>query len=86
MTQFVLGAIAMGSAVVALIFLGYYRRTTDRLFLFFSTSFALETVGRLLMALWQSSDDVADAVYLLRVLSYVLILVAILDKNRARPP
>lgn len=85
MTQFLLGAIAMGSAVVALVFLGYYRRTTDRLFLFFSASFALDTVGRVWMALWHSTDDASGTVYLLRVLSYLLILLAILDKNRSRP-
>jgi hypothetical protein len=84
MMQFLLGAVAMGSAVVALVFLGYYRRTSDRLFLFFSASFALDAIGRVWMALWQPTDDAGGAVYVLRVLSYVLILLAILDKNSFR--
>ena len=84
MTQFLLGAIAMGSAVAALLFLRYWRRTGDRLFLYFSASFLLEAVNRALFAWNGAHSEEATLYYLVRLLAYGLILWAIVEKNLRR--
>ena len=83
MNQFMLGAIAMGSAVAALLFFRFWRSSGDRLFFYFSLSFAAEAFDRTLMALGQLNDT-ATSFYLIRLLSYLLILWAVVEKNLLR--
>jgi len=83
MNQLLLGAIAMGSIVIGLFFLRFWRNTGDRFFLFFATAFGLEGVNRALLGLYVGSDEYEPIFYLIRLLSFVLILIAIFDKNRA---
>ena len=84
MNLFLLGAIAMGSAVAALLFLRFWRQTRDRLFLYFSASFLLEAVNRTLFAWNGAHSEEATLYYLVRLLTYGLILWAIIDKNLRR--
>jgi hypothetical protein len=80
-----LGAIAALSFVAGLFFLRYWRSTRDRFFLFFMLAFWIEAANRAAMALagnW--SEDESPLHYLVRLASYLLILVAIWDKNRPR--
>lgn len=79
------GAIAMASLTIALIFLRYWKSTHDRFFLFFSISFALEAINRLLLLTSSLQDEHQPLFYLIRLAAYVLILVAIMQKNRRRP-
>ena len=83
MNQFMLGAIAMGSAVAALLFFRFWRSSGDRLFFYFSLSFATEAFDRVLMSLGRL-DDTATTFYLIRLLSYALILWAVVEKNLVR--
>lgn len=77
-----LGAIAVGCFIAGLFFLRYWRSTRDRLFLFFMLSFWIEAGNRVHMALNASWRETEPAHYLVRLLSYALILIAIWDKNR----
>jgi len=72
------GAITMGFAVATLFFFRFWRQSRDRLFLLFSAAFLLLGVDRVVA----STTSVGDAVYLLRLLAFVLIVAAVLDKNR----
>jgi len=72
------GALAMGFAVAALFFLRFWRESRDRLFLLFSAAFFLLGLDRVIA----SATAVGDAVYLIRLLAFVLIVAAVLDKNR----
>jgi hypothetical protein len=81
---FMLGAIAMGSAVAALLFLRFWRRTQDRLFLYFAASFLLEAINRSLFAYNGAHSEEATLYYLVRLLAYGLILWAIVEKNLRR--
>lgn len=85
MQLFMLGMISMGSAVAALLFLRFWRSGRDRLFLWFAAAFALEAVNRAAFA-WQGARDEAATPYLLaRLVFFLLILAAVIDKNlRAR--
>ncbi|OWW19185.1 DUF5985 family protein [Noviherbaspirillum denitrificans] len=85
MNNLLLGAIAMGSMVAALFFLRFWRSTGDRFFLFFALSFFIEGINRAVLGpAAQTTLDESPAYYLVRLLSYGLILCAILDKNRPR--
>lgn len=79
------GAGAMAALVIALFFLRFWRRTGDRFFVYFALSFAVEGGLRAYMSASGNSNDGSAMVYLLRVASYVLIVVAIVGKNRKRP-
>ncbi len=76
------GAIAMVFGVAALFFLRFWRDTGDRLFAFFAVAFVLMSVNRLHLALI-APLDVREERYWVRFAAFALILVAILDKNRA---
>ncbi len=77
------GAIAMGSLVIALVFLRFWRSSGDRFFLYFALSFAIEGVHRVYASLLQANES-SPLHYLVRLLAYSLILYAIWEKNR--PP
>lgn len=76
------GAIFMAALVIALFFVRYWRHTRDTLFIYFAIAFVLEGVHRLLQA-WPPDGPDAPQYYLLRLVEYGLILVAIVKKNRS---
>lgn len=76
------GMLVAGYLVAALFFLRFRRETGERLFLAFSVAFALLAVQRLALALIPRSERNDVLIYGLRLLAFVLILAAIVDKNR----
>ena len=76
------GAIVMGYAVAGLFFARFWRQTRDRLFLIFAIAFWLLGVQRLALALTAEMLESQTAFYLLRLFAFLLILAAIVDKNR----
>lgn len=82
MVQLISGALVAGYLVAALFFLRFRRETGDRLFLAFAIAFAILAAQRVALALIPSSDRSDIIIYGLRLLAFVLILVAIADKNR----
>ena len=82
MTTFVAGAIAMAYLVAGLFFLKFWRRSGDRLFLAFAVSFALLAAQRVALAALVSDPDAALPLYGVRALAFIIILLAIIDKNR----
>jgi hypothetical protein len=80
------GAIAMGFAVAALIFLRFWRDTRDRLFAFFALAFLVLAVNRLGTGLYPEFAERGDHLYWVRFFAFLMILLAIVDKNRTRTP
>lgn len=80
--QLIPGAIVMGYAVAGLFFLRFWRQTRDRLFLIFAISFWLLGAQRLALALTAQMVESVTGLYLIRLFAFLLILVAIIDKNR----
>ena len=78
------GALTMGYAVAALFFFRFWRQTSDRLFAFFSASFAILALQRVGLALTVDIQSNAVWLYSLRLIAFLLILAAILEKNRSR--
>lgn len=83
MKLIMLGAIAMASLVVCLFFIRFWKTTRDRFFLFFAVSFGIEAVNRLLLGLDNSPSEREPLIYFIRLCSFLLIIFAIVDKNRA---
>ena len=80
------GALVFAYAVAGAHFLQFWRRTGDRLFTYFAVAFWLFAVNQLAVSVPLVTRESGDWVYLLRIAGFVLILVAILNKNRERPP
>jgi len=81
MTDLFTGAICMGSLLIALFFLRFWRDSGDRFFLYFAASFLIEGLHRLYSALHDAGGEDSPLHYLIRLLAYGLILWAILEKN-----
>jgi hypothetical protein len=79
-----IGAISMGSLVIALFFLRFWRDSGDRFFLYFAASFFIEGLHRLYSAIIDANAEDSPLHYLIRLLAYGLILWAILEKNLPR--
>jgi len=77
-----LGAVAMASAVAALFFLKFWRQTRDVLFLLFAIAFGIDAIGRFMLGLTQISQEYEPFYYVLRLLTFCLIICAIILKNR----
>ena len=79
--QFLGGALTMGYVVLGVFFLKFWRRTRDPLFKMFAYAFWLMAVNG--FAVTASNGYELDVVwsYLLRLLAFVLIIIAIVRKN-----
>jgi len=84
LTSTLIGAAAMASLVVALFFLRFWRQTRDTLFLLFAIAFTTDSATRLIEALSPVSDEREPLVFVPRVITFALIILAIVLKNR--PP
>jgi uncharacterized membrane protein HdeD (DUF308 family) len=80
------GAVAMASLVAALFFLRFWRQTRYNLFLLFAIAFAIDGLSRFALGLAQRSDETEAFFYVPRLITFVLIILAIALKNRPRKP
>jgi hypothetical protein len=78
------GAVAMGWLVAGLFFFRFWRQTRDRFFLWFALSFWLESGNRVALGIVSRAREDAPVFYVVRVIAYGLILLAIWQKNRPR--
>ena len=74
------GALAMAYFVAALFFLRFWSATRDRLFGFFAAAFFLLAAQRIILP--YAPEAWISPLYVVRLLAFVLIIVAIIDKNR----
>ena len=81
MIDFLAGAVTMGCIVASAFFVRFWRKTADRLFLAFAAAFGLLALNQVLAAILEAGDERTPFVYVLRVLAFILILLAIVDKN-----
>jgi len=81
MIEFFSGAVTLGFLVGAAFFLRFWRTTRDRLFLAFGTAFALFALNQLLGTALVVVVEPSSLIYGLRVLGFLIILAAIVDKN-----
>jgi hypothetical protein len=82
LSPLVSGMLVTGYAVAGLFFLRFWRQTRDRLFGIFAAAFWLLAAQRAALALSADPNGEQVLLYGIRLLAFVLILVAIVDKNR----
>lgn len=77
------GAIVMSYLVISLFFLRFWKRTRDRLFAMFALAFWVLAVNRALAIAGTEEHELRNlAYYTVRLVAFLLILIAIIDKNR----
>lgn len=81
MLEFLSGAVTLAYLVAALFFLRFWRKTADRLFLAFTVAFVLFALNQGFAYMLAVYHEPTSFIYALRVLGFVLILIAIVDKN-----
>lgn len=82
MSAFISGGIMMGCWIAGLLFLRYWKRTRDRLFLILCTAFWLMGLERAALAAIAVENEVRTFVYVFRLFAFLLIVIGIIDKNR----
>jgi hypothetical protein len=81
---FLSGAIMAAATVAALFFVQYWKRSHDRLFAILALAFALFSVERIALALVALDEERRHWIFVFRLVAFLLIIIAILDKNRRR--
>jgi uncharacterized membrane protein HdeD (DUF308 family) len=82
LSSVLLGAVAMASGVAALFFLRFWQQTRDSFFLFFAAAFGLDALARFVLGIADLSEETQPLIYLARLVTFCLIIVAIIRKNR----
>lgn len=82
MALLISGALIMGYLVAAGFFFRFWRQTADRLFALFATAFLVLAIQRIFLTTMVAPDGQAVWVYGLRLVAFLMILAAIVDKNR----
>lgn len=82
--DFLAGAVAMGFAIAALMFLKFWRRTREGLFLAFAGSFLLLSLNHAMLSLTRVPLEERSSLYLVRLLAFLLIIAALWHQNRKR--
>lgn len=77
------GALVLACLACAVFFLRFWRSSRDRLFAFFALAFTAMSVNWLALTLLKVDDERRYYVYVLRLISFLIILYAVWDKNRA---
>lgn len=80
-----LGVIVTCSLVAAGFIARFWFATRDLVFLGFSAALALEGLNRIVFLFLDRPNIGDEVIYVVRLLSYLLILAAIASKNRTRP-
>jgi hypothetical protein len=84
MTALLSGMLTAGYALAGLHFLKFRWRSGDRLFLIFAVAFWVLAVQRAALVLLAQVPEATIYLYMLRVVAFVLIIGAIIDKNREK--
>ncbi|HVV64020.1 MAG TPA: DUF5985 family protein [Rhizomicrobium sp.] len=76
------GAVAMSSLIAALFFLRFWLKTRDSFFLMFAVAFAIYAVCQFALG-WANGSDFEPFYYLPRLVTFGLIVLAVVVKNRS---
>jgi uncharacterized membrane protein HdeD (DUF308 family) len=79
---FLLGVIVTTSFTAAGFFWRFWRKSRDTLFLAFAAAFLVEGINRMTFLWIDHPNEGRPAIYLVRLLAFLLILLAVVLKNR----
>jgi hypothetical protein len=83
-TQIIAGAIMMTFGTIGLFFWRFWKKSGDRFYVMFAAAFWILALNRLMLTTIPVADEGLPVYYLVRLLAFLLILTAIIDKNRSR--
>lgn len=83
MYQFISGALMILAFTAALFFWRSWQRSADRFFLIFAMAFVLLGIERLILGVLNLPEAPNISIYMIRLVGFLLIILAIIDKNRA---
>lgn len=86
MSELISGSIVMGYLVAMLFFLRFWKSSRDRLFLSFGVAFGILALQRAALVPLAHESEAAVWLYAIRALAFLLLLWAIVDKNRKLQP
>jgi len=81
-TQFMYGGFMMGASAIGIFFLKFWKKTGDRFFAMFASAFLLLAVERLFFLFIQAENEVHTWIFVIRLMAFVIISAAVVDKNR----
>jgi hypothetical protein len=82
MTELLSGWIVAGYLVCGLFFVRFWKTSHDKLFLAFGVAFWVLAAQRLMLVAWADEQGTEVYLYVVRLLAFCLILLAIINKNR----
>lgn len=82
MYQFLSGSIMVACMVAGYFFFRFWKKTSDPLFKMFSYAFWILGLERLVLGYIGTKGEPRPEIYLIRLTAFVLILAAIIRKNR----
>jgi len=85
MNAFLNGFITMACLANGLFFLRFWKNTGDRLFAMFAVSFWLLAFDQIVISVLRTSQVASPAQYLARLAAFVVLIAAIVEKNRKKP-
>jgi hypothetical protein len=84
MHDFLAGMATAGCWAIGLIFLRLWRESNERLFAIFGAAFWVLSLNWILLAALTPGEEHRHVFYLTRLAAFLLIIAAILDKNRSK--
>ena len=76
------GALAALAFVIGLFFWRYWATSRDRLFVFFAAAFWLMGANWVAVSVVQPATEARPYLYMIRLAAFLLIAIAIVDRNR----
>jgi hypothetical protein len=83
MRLYLSGLVSMGFLVAGFCFMRFWKRTGDRLFIVFMTAFWMMALEKAVLAFVPLEYEHRPYVFCIRLVAFGLIVLAIIDKNRA---
>ena len=81
---FFIGVVATAMFAVGVLFLKFWRRTRDVLFLAFGAAFVIEALNHVPLLWMRHPNEASSWYYIVRLFTFLLILGGILRKNYGR--
>ena len=84
LNMFLSGALMLAFGAIGWFFFEYFRRTRDRLFLFFAIAFVLLACERVVLVSITPTSEINYLVYIVRLSAFVSLAYGIWDRNLRR--
>ena len=80
--EFLLGFTAFGCLTIGVFFARFWRASGDRFFALMALAFAIFAVNRFALSFLEEDSEARPLIYSVRLIAFLVIIVAIVDKDR----